>query len=152
MVYSNPITVYATSRSAVFKEARRDRQFCLDFSVLALEKLDMLAIHPRSGPHAAASTTGRVYQLKRVRYFPRRCICRARGQGFAPPKETGSVKKQALQDKATIEDKLISTLQGKPQSDWRKLLAFSKKWPTLAHGVFKRCADAFLMAAVWLAA
>jgi hypothetical protein len=58
--------------------------------------------------------------------------------GYAPPKETGSVKKQALKDQIEIYDRLISAFQAKPRPEWKKLIAFSKKWPELANGVFGR--------------
>jgi hypothetical protein len=58
--------------------------------------------------------------------------------GYAPPKGTGSVKKQALKDQVEIHDKLIGAFQSKPRPEWKKLLAFSKKWPELADGVFGR--------------
>ena len=49
------------------------------------------------------------------------------------------MKKLALQEKVQVADKLIKAFQSKPQSDWRKLIAFSKQWPQLADSVFARC-------------
>lgn len=59
-------------------------------------------------------------------------------QGFAPPQETGSVRKLAKKEQIKVADKLIKAFQSKPQSDWRKLIAFSKQWPQLADSVFAR--------------
>ena len=62
-----------------------------------------------------------------------------REDGFAPPVE-GSVAKLARQENRDVEDKLIAAFQSKPQKEWRKLIAFSKKWPQLKDGLFTRCA------------
>lgn len=60
-------------------------------------------------------------------------------EGFAPPKETGSVRKLAEKEQRMVCDKLIKAFQSKPQNEWRTLIAYSKQWPTLADKVFSRC-------------
>jgi hypothetical protein len=67
-------------------------------------------------------------------------------QGFAPPKETGSIKKLAEKEQRMLCDKLIKAFQSKPQSEWRTLIAYSKQWPTLADKVFSRCCFTSLIA------
>ena len=52
------------------------------------------------------------------------------------------MKKLAKKEQLKVADKLIKAFQSKPQSDWRKLIAFSKQWPQLADSVFSRCAVA----------
>lgn len=59
-------------------------------------------------------------------------------QGFAPPKDTGSVRKLAEQERRVVCDKLIKAFQSKPQGEWRTLIAYSKQWPVLADHVFSR--------------
>ena len=63
-------------------------------------------------------------------------------EGFAPPKETGSVKKLAEKEQRLVCDKLIKAFQSKPQSEWRTLISYSSQWPALADKVFSRCAQA----------
>lgn len=48
------------------------------------------------------------------------------------------MKKLAQKERIKISEKLIKAFQAKPQSDWRKLIAFSKQWPQLADSVFAR--------------
>ena len=90
--------------------------------------------HPISSQHSRI----RCSAAAKVRQRSRQAHCAAT-PGFAPPKEAGSIKKQAQKEKAAVEDKLIAAFQSKPKGEWRKLLAFSKRWPSLADGVFKRC-------------
>ena len=59
--------------------------------------------------------------------------------GFAPPKEAGSVAGQARMEQRAVAEKLIAAFQGRPKSEWRRLITFSKKWPQLAPAVFSRC-------------
>lgn len=51
-----------------------------------------------------------------------------------------SLKNQAKKEQVEIYDKLIAVFQSKKQSEWKKLIGFSKQWSSLADGVFKRCA------------
>lgn len=44
----------------------------------------------------------------------------------------GTLKQEALQDRQEVADKLITVFMGKAPAEWRKLIAFSKRWPTLA--------------------
>ena len=43
-----------------------------------------------------------------------------------------TLKQEALQDRQEVADKLIAVFLGKPAAEWRKLIAFSKRWPALA--------------------
>eukprot|EP00892_Ulva_mutabilis_P005879 jgi/Ulvmu1/3663/UM017_0077.1 len=89
--------------------------------------LQAVSIQPLRHPGAAAAPVSR-----------ERCSRVYAAQGFAPPKETGSVKKFAKKEQLKVADKLIKAFQKKQQSDWRKLIAFSKQWPQLADSVFAR--------------
>ena len=47
-----------------------------------------------------------------------------------PPPKT--LKAEVRQDRVEVCDKIIAVFRAKPSSDWRKLIAFSKQWKTLA--------------------
>ena len=107
--------------------------------------LHQVQLQPNVSQHISAFSRSRIRcsAACKVRQRPRRACCAAAAPGFAPPKQTGSYKKQAQNDKAEVEDKLIAAFQSKPKSDWRKLITYSKKWPSLSDGVFKRCCSSF---------
>ena len=43
-----------------------------------------------------------------------------------------TLKQEAQQDRAAVADKLIAVFADKAPAEWRKLIAFSKQWPSLA--------------------
>lgn len=70
----------------------------------------------------------------------RRCLAvRARDLGRTSEL---SLKNQAKNEQVEIQDKLIAVFQSRKQSEWKKIIGFSKQWQSLADGVFKRCASA----------
>jgi hypothetical protein len=50
----------------------------------------------------------------------------------------GSLREEARQSNQEVYDKLIDVFMQKTPEEWRKLIAFSKQWPSLADGVLKR--------------
>ncbi|KAK9902256.1 hypothetical protein WJX75_009762 [Coccomyxa subellipsoidea] len=48
------------------------------------------------------------------------------------------IRSQERQAEQSVADKLISVFANKTPTEWRKLIAFSKQWPTLADSVFER--------------
>ncbi|KAK9804314.1 hypothetical protein WJX72_006307 [[Myrmecia] bisecta] len=51
---------------------------------------------------------------------------------------SGSLRSEALRDRQEICDKLISVFVARKPEEWRKLIAFSKQWPTLSNSLFAR--------------
>jgi hypothetical protein len=43
-----------------------------------------------------------------------------------------TLKQEAQRDRAAVADKLIAVFLDKAPAEWRKLIAFSKQWPSLA--------------------
>ena len=54
--------------------------------------------------------------------------------GTRPP-----ISRTQLESPTEVADKLITVFRQRNQADWRKLIAFSKQWPSLAAVVFDRC-------------
>ena len=89
------------------------------------------AAGPSGRSHFACPVAhGRALDLQRTTTY-------AAAQGFGRPK-MGTLKQEAVVDQQETQDKLISAFQGKPQSAWKKMIAYSKQWPALADGVFDR--------------
>ena len=61
-------------------------------------------------------------------------IARETDAGGANPSEPTpkTLKAEVRQDRVEVCDKIIAVFRAKPSSDWRKLIAFSKQWKTLA--------------------
>lgn len=61
-------------------------------------------------------------------------------RGGAGPAAPGSATLRTAAEASNNEvyDKLILVFGERDSSEWRKLIAFSKQWPNLAQGVFKR--------------
>jgi hypothetical protein len=142
-----PSVVTLPSVGALWEQCCR-----FEFS-LAMRPVRAQASRPAANIHPALSrhtiSTHHVPRIRAPRRWGHQCQATLPGtglkeQGFAPPKDTGSIRGKALQEQTEVYDKLISAFQSKPKKDWRKLIAFSKKWPKLADGVFKRCAWRFL--------
>lgn len=49
-----------------------------------------------------------------------------------------TLKEEARQSNEGVYDKLIDAFLMRTPEEWRKLIAFSKQWPSLAEGVFRR--------------
>ncbi len=50
-----------------------------------------------------------------------------------------TLKQEAQASNQEVYDKLIDVFQQKTPEEWRKLIAFSRQWPSLAQGVLDRC-------------
>ena len=49
-----------------------------------------------------------------------------------------TLKEEAQKSNAEVYDRLIDTFMSRPREDWRKLIAYSKQWPSLSNGVIDR--------------
>lgn len=49
-----------------------------------------------------------------------------------------TLKQQAQSSNQEVYDRLIEVFQQKTPEEWRKLIAFSKQWPSLVQGVLDR--------------
>lgn len=63
-------------------------------------------------------------------------VASASGRGFNSMLGRRSQEKQAEQ---SVADKLIAVFASKSPAEWRKLIAFSKQWPTLADRQAPSC-------------
>ena len=56
----------------------------------------------------------------------------ARQAAQASTSGRGTLKQEAQQDREKVADKLIAVFADKTPAEWRKLIAHSKQWPSLA--------------------
>ena len=63
-----------------------------------------------------------------------------------------TLKEQAAASNREVYDKLIEVFRSKKPADWRKLIAYSKQWPSLAPGVLARVEERAAAAAAAAAA
>lgn len=72
--------------------------------------------------------------LVAVRPAPQQASASASSADTRPP-----ISRTQQQSPTEVADKLIEVFRQRSQAEWRKLIAFSKQWPSLAAVVFDRC-------------
>ncbi len=64
--------------------------------------------------------------------------CKASATATVPAFADGGKQSRASAALQIVSDKLISVFASKNLKEWRKLIAHSSQWPTLAPNVFAR--------------
>ena len=89
----------------------------------------------RRGVHCAASKDGGgdvVPSTRRPREERMQNTPSEGSESFA------TLKEEARRSNKEVFDRLIDAFLSRPSEDWRKLIAFSKQWPSLSKGFFER--------------